>query len=62
MKRVRELDEARKLAKELNELILLAKTKKAAFERRFPLYSWWPGYYSPVIASGGCNVMYAHAW
>ncbi len=34
-KRRRELDEARKLAKELNELIPSAKTKKAAFERDF---------------------------
>ena len=43
MKRVSELDEARKLTAEPNELILLAETK-AAFKR-------WLDYYSQVIAS-----------
>lgn len=47
-----ELDESGKLAEKLNELIPLAKTKKKARKKRFPLHLWWPDYYSHVFASG----------
>ncbi len=46
-----EHDESRKLAKELNELVPYAKSKEAASRMRFPLYFWWPDYYSYVVAS-----------
>jgi len=45
-------DESKKLAEKLNELIPLAKTKKKARKKRFPLHLWWPDYYSHMVASG----------
>lgn len=45
-------DESQKLAEKLNELIPLAKTRKAARKRRLPLYLWWPDYYSHIGTSG----------
>ncbi len=37
-------EDANKLAYELRDLIPLAKTRKKADRRRFPLYAWWPHY------------------
>jgi len=47
-----EFDESRKLAEKLNELIPLAKTEKVARKKRLPLHSWWPVYYSYILAAG----------
>ena len=47
-----EFDESQKLSEKLNELIPLAKTKKATRKRRLSLHLWWPGFYSYVAASG----------
>ncbi len=47
-----EFEESRKLAEKLNELIPLAKTRKATRKRRFSLHLWWPDFYSYVAASG----------
>ena len=38
------LDDANRLAAELKDLIPLAKTKKKAERKRFPLHMWWPIY------------------
>ncbi len=38
------VDDAKKLADELEDLIPLAKTKKKAYRKRLPLYVWWPTY------------------
>jgi len=46
------LDESKMLAEKLNELMPLAKTKKKAKKRRFPLHLWWPDYYSHAFVSG----------
>jgi hypothetical protein len=46
------LDESRLLSEKLNELIPLAKTRKAARRRRLPLHMWWPDYYAQVFVSG----------
>ena len=43
------LDDANKLANELKDLVPLAKTKKKAYKKRFPLYTWWATY---VVVSG----------
>ena len=47
-----EFDESKRLAEQLNELIPLAKTRKAVRKRRLPLHLWWPDYYSYVVVSG----------
>ena len=47
-----EFEESRKLAEKLNELIPLAKTRKATRKRRLSLHLWWPDFYSYVAASG----------
>jgi len=47
-----EFDESQKLSEKLNELIPLAKTKKATKKRRLSLHLWWPHFYSYVAASG----------
>jgi len=47
-----EFDESQKLSEKLNELIPLAKTKKATRKRRLSLHLWWPHFYSYVAASG----------
>ena len=47
-----EFDESQKLSEKLNELIPLAKTKKATRKRRLSLHLWWPDFYSYVAASG----------
>ena len=39
-----EVDEAKRLAEELKDLIPLAKTKKKADRKRVPLHMWWPTY------------------
>ena len=36
------VDDANKLAFELRDLIPLAKTRKKAYRKRFPLHTWWP--------------------
>jgi hypothetical protein len=38
------IDDANRLASELKELIPLAKTKKKAYRKRFPLHMWWTYY------------------
>jgi len=43
-----EIDEAKKFAQQLNELIPFAKTKKRAFKRGIPLYLWWSSVPFPV--------------
>ena len=39
------IDDANRLANELKDLIPLAKEKKEAYKKRFPLHTWWPVYY-----------------
>ncbi len=46
-------DDANRLATELKDLIPLAKTKKQAYRKRFPLYTWWSTY---VVISGSVKV------
>jgi len=43
------VDDANRLAWELRDLIPLAKTRKKAYRKRVPLYTWWPHY---VVVSG----------
>ena len=43
------LEEANRLANELRDLIPLAKSKKKAYKKRFPLYPWWATY---IVVSG----------
>jgi hypothetical protein len=43
------LDDAKRLAWELKDLIPLAKTRKKANRKRLPLHTWWPYY---VVVSG----------
>jgi hypothetical protein len=43
------LEDANRLANELRDLIPLARLKKKAYKKRFPLYTWWTTY---VVVSG----------
>jgi len=38
------VEDARRLAWELKDLIPLAKTRKKAYRKRLPLHAWWPYY------------------
>jgi len=38
------IDDAKRLALELKDLIPIAKTRKKANRKRLPLYTWWPYY------------------
>jgi len=38
------MEDAKRLAWELRDLIPIAKTRKKAYRKRLPLYAWWPHY------------------